>query len=245
MIAGTVPEGKVATLWTGKDIWHAKIIKERKKKKNMNRKNENNSVFINGRVVSDIKFNHEIYGESFYEFKVEVPRNSGIYDVIPVIVSERMFDVRNDYSGMNVSIAGEYRSFNKHVGDRNVLILSVFVTAIEFEEYAYDTGINNSIELTGFICKEPIHRRTPLGRDIADVLIAVNRGNGKSDYIPCIFWGRNAIYVSRLDVGTKLTVDGRVQSRAYIKAMSDGSTVEKVAYEVSVRALEVLEDERD
>ena len=243
MIAGTVPEGKVATRWTGKDIWHAKIIKERMKKITMNRKNENNNVFINGSVVSDIEFNHEIYGEGFYEFKVEVPRNSGVYDVIPVIVSERMFDVRNDYSGMTVSIAGEYRSFNKSVGDRKALILSVFASAIDFEEYPFDTADNNSAVLTGFICKKPTLRRTPFGRDIADVLLAVNRGNGKSDYIPCICWGRNALYVSRLDVGTKMSVCGRVQSRAYTKTMPDGSVLEKVAYEISVRALEVLGDE--
>lgn len=206
---------------------------------------DNNKVFINGRIVSDVKFSHEILGEGFYEFEVEVSRKSGIYDVIPVIVSERMFDVEKDYSGMVVSISGQYRSFNKNVGERIALILSVFACEIEFEEYPFDTYENNLITLNGFICKNPAYRKTPLGRDITDVLLAVNRTNGKSDYIPCIFWGRNAIYVSRLNVGTKISISGRVQSRGYTKVMPDGKVLNKVAYEVSVSTLEVLCNERN
>ncbi len=211
----------------------------------MNRSNEDNKVFINGRIISDIRFNHEFLGEGFYEFEVEIPRRSGVYDVIPVIVSERMFDVEKDYSGMVVSILGEYRSFNKTVNGRTALILSVFACEIEFEDYPFETYENNSILLNGFICKEPTYRRTPLGRDIADVVLAVNRGNGKSDYIPCIFWGRNAVYVSRLSVGTKLGLSGRIQSRPYTKVMPDGKVSNKVAYEVSVKTLEVINDERN
>lgn len=211
----------------------------------MNRRNDDNSVFINGRIVSDIRFNHKFLGEGFYEFDVEIVRRSGIYDVIPVIVSERMFDVQKDYSGMVVSISGEYRSFNKTVNDRIALILFVFAHEIEFEEYPFETYENNTILLQGYVCKEPVYRRTPMGRDIADVLLAVNRGSGKSDYIPCIFWGRNAVYVSRLDIGTKIGISGRVQSRDYTKTLPNGKTLEKVAYEVSVSTLEVICDERD
>lgn len=211
----------------------------------MNRRNDDNSVFINGRIVSDIRFNHKFLGEGFYEFDVEIVRRSGIYDVIPVIVSERMFDVEKDYSGMVVSISGEYRSFNKTVNDRIALILFVFAHEIEFEEYPFETYENNTILLQGYICKEPVYRRTPMGRDIADVLLAVNRGSGKSDYIPCIFWGRNAVYVSRLDIGTKIGISGRVQSRDYTKTLPNGKVLEKVAYEVSVSTLEVICDERD
>lgn len=211
----------------------------------MNRRNDDNSVFINGRIVSDIRFNHKFLGEGFYEFDVEIVRRSGIYDVIPVIVSERMFDVEKDYSGMVVSISGEYRSFNKTVNDRIALILFVFAHEIEFEEYPFETYENNTILLQGYVCKEPVYRRTPMGRDIADVLLAVNRGSGKSDYIPCIFWGRNAVYVSRLDIGTKIGISGRVQSRDYTKTLPNGKVLEKVAYEVSVSTLEVICDERD
>lgn len=211
----------------------------------MNRINENNKVFINGKIVSDVEFSHEFYGEGFYEFQVEIPRISGVYDTIPVIISERIFNTNKDYYGMVVSVFGEYRSFNKRIGDRTALMLSLFANEIEFEEYPIETCDNNSVELIGYICKKANYRRTPKGRDIADVLIAVNRGNGKSDYIPCIFWGRNAIYVSRLDVGTKIGLSGRIQSRPYTKVMPDGKVLEKVAYEVSVKALEVLEDERD
>ena len=210
----------------------------------MNRINENNKVFINGRIVSDVEFSHEFYGEGFYEFQVEIPRISGVYDTIPVIVSERIFNTNKDYSGMVVSVFGEYRSFNKRIGDRTALMLSLFANEIEFEEYPMETCDNNSVELIGYICKEANYRRTPKGRDIADVIIAVNRGI-KSDYIPCIFWGRNAIYVSRLDVGTKIGLSGRIQSRPYTKVMPDGNALDKVAYEVSVSSLEVLEDGRN
>ena len=211
----------------------------------MNRINENNRAFINGRIVSDVKFSHEFYGEGFYEFQLEIPRISGIYDVIPVIVSERIFNANRDYSGMVASISGEYRSFNKRIGDRTALMLSLFANDIEFEEYPLETYENNKIQLYGFVCKEPVYRRTPKGRDITDVFIAVNRGNGKSDYIPCIFWGRNAVYVSRLCVGTKIGISGRIQSRPYTKVMPDGKVLDKVAYEVSVSSLEVLEDGRN
>ena len=235
-------EESIATPLTEHETQFARNSSQRRIRK-MYVNYEDNRVFINGRIVSDLKFSHEFYGEGFYEFNVEIPRKSGVYDVIPVIVSERIIDVENDYSGMAVSILGQYRSCNKNVGGKGILVLSVFAFEIEIEEYVFETKDNNSILLNGYICKEPTYRRTPMGRDIADVLLAVNRGNGKSDYIPCIFWGRNAVYVSRLDVGTKIGISGRVQSREYTKAMPDGKVLDKVAYEVSVSSLEVLKDE--
>ena len=206
---------------------------------------DNNKVFINGRIISDFNFSHRYMGEEFYEFKVEVARKSGIYDVIPVIVSERIINVENNYYGRVVSVSGQYRSFNKHENGRTVLVLSVFAFTVAFEAYPFDTYENNSINITGFLCKEPIYRKTPLGRDIADIILAVNRGNGKSDYIPCIVWGRNAVYISRFGVGTKIGITGRVQSREYTKYLSDGNTLNRVAYEVSVSSLEVMRGEWD
>ena len=209
----------------------------------MNRKNDDNQVFISGRIVSDVKFNHAFLGEGFYGFDVEITRKSGKCDVIPVIVSERIFDVNQDYYGMIVDISGEYRSFNRVVDGRTSLILSVFAFEIKIKDYEFETEENNSILINGYLCKEPVYRITPKGRNIADVMLAVNRGNGKSDYIPCVFWGRNAVYVSKFGVGTKIGIFGRIQSREYAKAMPDGRISERVAYEVSVSSMEVIENE--
>ena len=210
----------------------------------MNRINENNKVFINGRIASDVEFVYEFYGEGFYEFQVEIPRISGVYDTIPVIVSERIFNTNKDYSGMVVSVFGEYRSFNKRIGDRTSLMLSLFANEIEFEEYPMETCDNNSVELIGYICKEANYRRTPKGRDIADVIIAVNRGNGKSDYIPCICWGRNARYAENFEVGGHIQLWGRIQSREYQKKISENEYDKRIAYEVSVSKMEYLGEQQ-
>ena len=209
----------------------------------MNRKNDDNQVFISGRIVSDVKFNHAFLGEGFYGFDVEITRKSGNCDVIPVIISERIFDVNQDYYGMIVDISGEYRSCNRVVDSKNALVLSVFALEIEIKDYKFETEENNSVLLNGYLCKEPVYRITPKGRNIADVLLAVNRGNGKSDYIPCVFWGRNAVYVSRFGVGAKIGIFGRIQSRPYTKKLPSGEILERIAYEVSVSSMEVLEDE--
>ena len=209
----------------------------------MNRIIENNQVNIIGEIVSGFAYSHELYGEGFYMADVKVPRLSDSFDVIPVIVSERLLDVNSNCVGLLISITGQFRSYNRHEGRKNRLILSVFAREIEFVSQIENIHEANQIYLDGYICKEPIYRKTPLGREIADLLLAVNRLYGKSDYIPCICWGRNARYASELAVGTKCNIQGRIQSREYIKKFADDSTETRVAYEVSVSKLEVLSDE--
>lgn len=209
----------------------------------MDKRIENNKVTISGEIASGFNFSHEIFGEKFYIVDVNVQRMSDACDIIPVTVSSRLIDVTEDCIGQFVSVTGQFRSFNKQCGEKKRLALSVF--AREFELLGEDVAINNDnyIFLDGYICKEPIYRKTPLGRDIADLLLAVNRPYGKSDYIPCICWGRNARYVSGLETGTRMKVWGRIQSRAYIKKLDDGNSEERTAYEVSVSKMEVHEDE--
>lgn len=208
----------------------------------MNRIVENNQVTISGEIASGFKFSHETYGEKFYIVDVNVQRMSDASDIVPVTVSERLIDVSEDYTGRFVSVTGQLRSYNKQYGEKKRLVLSVF--AQEFDLLGEDVSINNDnhIFLDGYICKQPIYRKTPLGREIADVLLAVNRPYGKSDYIPCICWGRNSRYVGKLNVGEHCSVTGRIQSRIYIKTLDDGSTEERTAYEVSVNKMEVVED---
>lgn len=208
----------------------------------MNRIIENNQVTISGEIASGFNFSHETYGEKFYIVDVNVQRMSDACDIIPATVSERLIDVYDDYTGQFVSVTGQLRSYNKQYGEKKRLVLSVF--AQEFDLLGEDVEINNDnhIFLDGYICKEPIYRKTPFGREIADILLAVNRPYGKSDYIPCICWGRNARYAGNLKVGERCAIEGRIQSRIYIKTLDDGSTEERTAYEVSVSKLEVVED---
>lgn len=210
----------------------------------MNRFVENNQVTISGEIISEFRYNHEVFGEKFYLVDVRVKRLSGSYDVIPVMVSDRLVDVSYDCRGMLVSISGQFRSYNHHDENKNRLILTVFVRDMEFLEELGAGPETNQIYLEGYICKDPIHRKTPLGREIADVLLAVNRPYGKSDYIPCICWGRNARFAGNFQVGQRCAVWGRVQSREYIKKISDEQVENRVAYEVSVSKLEVLDDEK-
>ena len=199
---------------------------------------ENNQVIIMGKIVSDFEFSHEIFGEGFYMVDVEVARLSDSYDIIPLMVSERLLDVEEDYKGAYVCVSGQFRSYNRHEERKNRLILSVFAREIEFVEELEESSKTNQIYLDGYICKEPIYRKTPLGREIADLLLAVNRPYGKSDYIPCICWGRNARYASGFEVGEHVQLLGRIQSREYVKRISDTETEKRVAYEVSVSKLE-------
>ena len=203
---------------------------------------ENNQVTVVGTVVSDFKFSHDVYGEGFYVVDVEVPRLSGASDFIPVMVSERMMNVGFSYIGARISVNGQFRSFNRHDNDKSRLVLSVFAHEIEFLDEMQDDLECNLISLDGYICKAPNYRKTPLGREIADVLLAVNRSYGKSDYIPCIAWGRNARYASGLEVGSRVKVSGRIQSREYQKRISDTETETRTAYEVSVSKIELLEE---
>ena len=204
---------------------------------------ENNQVTIMGEVIGDFMFSHEIFGEGFYMVDVEVARLSESSDVIPVMVSERLLDVNADYKGRNLCVAGQFRSYNRHEEKKNKLVLSVFARELEFMDTIEESAKTNQIYLDGYICKEPVYRKTPLGREIADLLLAVNRPYGKSDYIPCICWGRNARYVSSFTVGSRCLVWGRIQSREYMKKISEELTEKRIAYEVSVSKLELADEE--
>lgn len=199
---------------------------------------ENNQVTIMGKVATEFSFSHEVFGEGFYMVEVEVKRLSNSEDRIPLMISERLIDVTQDYTGEYIMVHGQFRSYNQHEEQKNRLVLSVFVREISFMEEEPDGTKTNSIWLDGYICKEPIYRKTPLGREIADLLLAVNRPYGKSDYIPCICWGRNARYASGFEVGEHVQLLGRIQSREYVKRISDTETEKRVAYEVSVSKLE-------
>ena len=204
---------------------------------------ENNRVSLVGEISTEPEWSHSVYGEDFYTIHLDVARLSGAVDCIPVTVSGRMCNVKHLQIGQQISVYGQFRSFNKHEEHGARLILSVFAQDIELldaQSKLFDTT-ENSIQLEGYICKAPMFRTTPLNREITDLLVAVNRSYGKSDYIPCITWGRNAKYASQLSVGTPLTINGRIQSRDYIKHLPDGTLETRTAYEVSVSKLDVWE----
>ena len=211
---------------------------------------DNNHITLVGKITDEKKFSHEIYGEKFYTFDLSVPRLSGNADIIPVTISERLFKDEDLVIDKKVKITGQFRSYNSYENEKNRLILTVFAKDIEFlpnqeeEIVASKDLVSNEVILTGYICKTPIYRQTPFGREIADILLAVNRAYNKSDYIPCITWGRNARYCSKMEVGTEVKVIGRVQSRAYEKKHDDGTVEQKVAYEVSISNLEVIDDKK-
>ena len=200
----------------------------------------NNKVQISGMIVSGFEYSHEVCGEKFYQSTVEVRRLSGQSDYINIIISERLVDIESDFIGVLVRISGQYRSYNKKDDIGNHLILSVFVRELEILTELPSGEECNQIFLDGYICKTPVYRKTPLGREIADLLIAVNRSYGKSDYIPCICWGRNTRYVTRLESGTHVEVSGRIQSRDYKKIVEDVLET-RTAYEVSISKIELLE----
>ena len=204
---------------------------------------ENNRVSIIGEVVSEFEFSHEVFGEGFYLVNVSVNRLSDMVDIIPLMISERLVDVTKDYRGRKIEVSGQFRSYNRHEGTKNRLVLSIFVREIHFLEEFTDYTKTNQIFLDGYICKEPIYRKTPLGREIADVLLAVNRSYGKSDYIPCICWGRNARFASGFTVGSHIQIVGRVQSREYVKRIDEENVEHRVAYEVSVSKVDLLEND--
>ena len=203
---------------------------------------ENNQVTIMGEIVSEFTFSHEVFGEGFYMVDVSVRRLSNSVDTIPVMISERLIDVNEDYTGEFLMVSGQFRSYNRHDKQKNRLVLSVFAREVSFIEEELDGAKTNSILLDGYICKLPIYRKTPLGREIADLLLAVNRPYGKSDYIPCICWGRNARFASAFEVGEHVQILGRIQSREYVKKLSETETEKRTAYEVSVSKLECMEE---
>ena len=202
----------------------------------------NNEIHINGKITSEFTFSHEIYGEGFFNFFVEVKRLSADVDVLPITISERLINMEKLPIGTNVQILGQVRSYNSYVetDKRNRLILTIFAKDIVLEEDGQlDYGKNpNEVMLNGYICKQPIFRTTPFGREIADILLAVNRSYNKSDYIPCIAWGRNARFVSNLGVGDNIKILGRMQSRIYQKKLECGDVLEKIAYEISIGRIE-------
>lgn len=204
---------------------------------------ENNQVIIMGEIVDDFTYSHEIFGEAFYMVNIRVERLSDSEDLIPVMVSERLLDVTKDYKGLKIEVVGQFRSYNRHEEKKNKLVLSVFAREIDFVDEMPENSKTNQIFLDGFICKPPIYRRTPLGREIADILLAVNRPYGKSDYIPCICWGRNARFAGTFQVGSRCLVWGRIQSREYVKKLGEGEMEKRIAYEVSVSKLETVYEE--
>ena len=204
---------------------------------------ENNAVEITGKIISGFTFSHEVFGEGFYMVDTSVQRLSGSSDIIPVMISERLIDVTQDYEGEYIQIFGQFRSYNRQEEKKNKLVLSVFAREVSFVEGTCGGTKDNQIFMDGYICKAPIYRKTPRGREIADMLLAVNRPYGKSDYIPCICWGRNAWYVANLEPGTHLQVTGRIQSRKYLKKFEDGTAEERLAWEVSVAKIEEVDHE--
>ena len=212
----------------------------------MNREQENNKVTLSGEIISNFEFSHERYGEGFYTAMLASERLSRQKDIIPIMVSERLVDAKAEWEGRFVEVSGQFRSYNKHENGRRYLELSVFAREFEDVTEERDFGLEdeNIISLDGYICKEPKYRKIPLGREIADILLTVNRKYGKSDYVPMICWGRNARFASGLEVGTRLQILGRVQSRIYHKKMENGEPepIERTAYEVSVSKLTVVEE---
>ena len=206
---------------------------------------DTNQVNVAGEVMNELEFSHDVFGEGFYIFDLYVKRLSKAYDVIPIMVSDRIIEVNQVLVGKKIEVIGQFRSYNRHENSKNRLILSVFAREIRVldEEEDISQLKSNYIYLDGYVCKEPVYRKTPLGREIADLLVAVNRPYGKSDYIPCICWGRNARYAQNFPVGGHLHVYGRIQSREYQKKMSEEEYETRIAYEVSVNKLEHLDEE--
>ena len=213
--------------------------------------NENNLVKLGGVVSSELEDSHEIYGEKFYVFDFSVPRLSGNSDIIPITISERLMVNGELPIGTKITVEGQFRSYNSYGEGKNKLVLTVFaknVTLLEDQESEVEARkdfISNEVTLIGYICKKPVYRQTPFGREIADILLAVNRAYSKSDYIPCIAWGRTARFCENMEVGTEVKLVGRVQSRQYEKKHEDGTVENKVAYEVSVGSLEVVNQKDD
>ena len=212
---------------------------------------ENNHLVLVGKVTSEKRFSHEIYGEKFYVFDLEVARLSDTTDIIPVTASERILNDELISLGNRIVIKGQFRSYNSYEGERSRLILTVFAKDIVYEtdlpeeEQEELRKTSNKVVLSGYICKKPIYRQTPFGSEIADILLAVNRAYNKSDYIPSIAWGRNARYCKNLLTGTEVKVVGRVQSRNYEKKHEDGTIENRVAYEVSIGSLEIVSEDNE
>ena len=204
---------------------------------------DSNMVTLVGRVIGDREFSHEMYGEGFYNYQLQISRLSEAYDVLPLTISERLLYDFNLQESDLIKVEGQLRSYNKFTEGSNRLILTIFARDIVRLESDEDIKNPNQIFLEGFICKNPVYRETPFGREITDLLVAVNRSYNKSDYIPCIAWGRNAKFSAKLEVGDHVKSWGRIQSRRYQKKLQDGSVINRVAYEVSISKMERLNED--
>ena len=200
---------------------------------------KNNKYTATGTISTEIEYDHTVFsGEKIYKFTIDIPRKSSTIDKISVLILESFLRKHNFKKGDFVKIEGSLRSYNIY----NHVLLNLFVEKIDYADVNYDDTTNNNVNLIGFICKKPIYRVTPLGKKITDIIIAVNRSPHVSDYIPCICWGKDAIFVSSLAVGTKLKLSGRFQSRIYLKKLDDGEEIEKTAYELSVHKISIIDD---
>ncbi len=203
---------------------------------------DSNMVTLVGRVIGDREFSHEMYGEGFYNYQLQISRLSEAYDILPLTISERLLYDFELKDGDLIKVEGQLRSYNKFTDGSNRLILTIFARDIERLESDEEIKNPNQIFLEGFICKSPVYRETPFGREITDLLVAVNRSYNKSDYIPCIAWGRNAKFSAKLEVGDHIKSWGRIQSRKYQKKLPDGDVINRVAYEVSISKMERLNE---
>ena len=194
-----------------------------------------NRVMLTGSIIGTPVLSHSIFGEGFYEMILSVNRLSSMQDLVPITISERLIQDKNIVPDKQITIKGQFRSYNKLVNGKSKLMLTVFVREVSDAEEWMDNP--NIIELTGYICKKPIYRTTPFNREIADILVAVNRAYNKSDYIPAIAWGRNARFAEGLKVGEKVYLSGRVQSREYQKKLDNGEVESRTAYEISINKL--------
>ena len=197
---------------------------------------EENRARLTGTILTELEFSHKTYGENFYLLTLGIVRKSGYEDRIPLMISERIIWNMDLQPGAVISVTGQIRTYNQQTDGKNHLIIVVFVKELDWAEE--DAAMVNSIILEGYICKPPVRRTSPLGREICDIMLAVNRMYNKSDYIPCIAWGRNAVYAGELGVGEKISMEGRLQSRQYKKYDEEGQLLEKTAYEVSIMRME-------
>lgn len=204
---------------------------------------DNNIVSLAGRVISNPEFSHEVYGEGFYIVYIQIPRLSETYDNIPVMFSERLVRPEAIKESLYLSVEGQFRSYNNfNSSNGHKLMLTVFAREIEISQEEVTHKNPNQICLNGFVCRKPMYRTTPFGREIADILLAVNRAYNKSDYIPCIAWGRNARYAASFEIGDNIRIWGRIQSRVYQKKISEDQVEERVAYEISVSKMEAVKE---
>lgn len=209
--------------------------------KEMNVYNKNVLTVI-GKIINNPTLSHETHGEKIYTFQIEIPRlNKDVKDILNVEVSDRAVDINSIHENDTVKINGQFRSFNRYNKEKGKVSLELFIFAKDIVKIENDEEINNinKIELHGNLCKVPVFRHTPSGREISDLLVAVQRQYNRSDYIPCIAWSRNARYATKnLTVGTPVVIEGRVQSRNYIKHLDNGEEEKHTVYEVSCMRLD-------